>query len=415
MESALVRDAASYAEAEGIPLEDAVRRLEFQETIGEIQPALMADLSDSYGGLWIEHQPEYRIVIALTEGDRSTIASYIEGKAWVEFVEVREVQYSMEELQQAHAVASSAAHAVNVSITSLVDIVNNRVEVIVGNPDLLMADLEAASITLPESVIIVPVDPVKDLPDTNQGVVLEATTSDGRTIYLPNQPPTAESMAALMEGTLLETNGCLRVTSEGHDEGFLILWPFGTDIRAGDGKIELINSEGKVVARVGDLLRIGGGAMESATSMANSDDLIPGMPIDGCPGPYWVAGELESLVAQLVADVYVDPYSSGGRLLALFIHQSRPVTAEGAISGDLTVDDQGCMQVDEYTVLWPPGVFPREEPLRLVNQDDETIALVGATIQVSGSEKGPEDYRYFENKVRCRGPYWGAAEVSALD
>ena len=58
-----VRDATSFAEHEGLSLEEAVRRLEFQETIGAIQPELEADLPDSYAGLWVEHQPQYRIVI----------------------------------------------------------------------------------------------------------------------------------------------------------------------------------------------------------------------------------------------------------------------------------------------------------------------------------------------------------------
>ena len=86
MEDPLVRDAMSFAEHQGITLEDAVRRLQHQQTIGNIQPHLEADLPETYGGLWVEHQPEYRIVIALTIGDESTIQPYIEGKPWAEFV-----------------------------------------------------------------------------------------------------------------------------------------------------------------------------------------------------------------------------------------------------------------------------------------------------------------------------------------
>ena len=102
-------DAAAFAADAGLSLEEANQWLKFQETIGDIQPLLMADLPDSFGGLWVEHEPAYRIVIALTEGDEKTIQPYIEGADWAEFVEVRPVTYTLEELEAAQAVASQAA------------------------------------------------------------------------------------------------------------------------------------------------------------------------------------------------------------------------------------------------------------------------------------------------------------------
>jgi hypothetical protein len=32
--------------------------------------------------------------------------------------------------------------------------------------------------------------------------------------------------------------------------------------------------------------------MESPSAMARYEDLIPGLPLERCPGPYWVAGEI---------------------------------------------------------------------------------------------------------------------------
>ncbi len=328
MDDPLVRDAMAFAEHQGITLEEAVLRLEHQQTIGDIQPLLEADLPETYGGLWVEHQPEYRIVIALTDGDESTIRPYIEGKPWAEFVEVQHVEHSLSDLKDAQAVAIGAAKDINIAVSTAIDVILNRVEIIVGNPDLFRADLATAGIELPEPVEILPIELNKPLPDTNQGVLIEAKTAEERTIYLPKQPPTEASMAALMEGLLLEENGCLRVTTEGYDEGFFILWPHDTDIRADGEKIELLNGQGQVIARTGEALRIGGGAMESSASMAQFDDVIPGLPIDGCPGPYWVAGELETLAAQAIPDIYINPFSSGGRILAMFIYQSRPSVAE---------------------------------------------------------------------------------------
>ena len=404
----LVRDAAAFAEAEGLSLEEAVRRLAFQATIGDIQPALMAGLPETYAGLWIEHQPQYRIVIALTEGDIGTVQSYIAGNDWADYVEVQPATYSLAELTAAQEQASRIANQLDLALSSAVDVKKNRVALIVGNPELFQADLVAAGLSLPEAVTVVPISADDPPPDTNQGVLLEVQNAGGQTIFLPKQPPTASSMAALMEGELIEVDGCLRITDGYYEAGFLIIWPYDVDIQVTESDIELLNGAGQVVARTGEPLRLGGGAMESPVAQANFDKLIPGLPLAGCPGPYWVAGELETLAEQAIADIYVSPFSSDGRVLAIFIEQSRPSQVEGTISGKLMVDGQGCMRVGGHTVFWPPGTYLREEPLRVFDAQRELLGQVGDTIELSGGEKGPQDYRYFTNKVSCPGPYWGA-------
>lgn len=47
------------------------------------------------------------------------------------------------------------------------DIINNQVELIVGNPDSLLVDLTQAGIQLPESVVVLASDPDGEIPDTN--------------------------------------------------------------------------------------------------------------------------------------------------------------------------------------------------------------------------------------------------------
>jgi len=410
-EDSLVRDAAALAESEGLDLEEAVRRMEFQATIGDIQPALMADLPETYAGLWVEHKPQYRIVISLTEGDRSTIQPYITGKAWADFVEVRLATYSLAELMADQAVASKVGGQLNLALSTALDVMGNRVELIVGNPQLFQADLAAAGLTLPESVAVIPINADEPPPGTNRGDLIEVQTAGEWTIYLPNQPPTASSMAALIEGQFIEVDGCLRVTDDDYETGFLVLWPSNTDIRIAENEVEVLNDAGQVVARTGESLRLGGGAIESSTAQASFDKLIPGLSQTDCSGPYWVAGKLETLVEQAVADLYVSPFSSDGRILAIFMEQSRPSQIEGKIAGELTVDGQGCMHVGDYVVFWPPGAYLREEPLRVFDAQGLLLGQVGGTVELRGSEKGSEDYRYFENKVNCPGPYWGVGEV----
>ena len=145
--------------------------------------------------------------------------------------------------------------------------------------------------------------------------------------------------------------------------------------------------------------------------MSRFDELIPGLAQANCPGPYWVAGNVETLVEQAIPDIYVNPFSSNDHILAVFMQQSRPSDVEGTISGKLSVDSKGCLRVGDYAVFWPPGAYLRENPLRIFADRNTLIAQIGDTIELSGAEKQPQDYRYFDNKVSCSGPYWGAGEM----
>jgi len=210
-------------------------------------------------------------------------------------VEVQPVTYTLEVLKADQAAASQAANSIQVSVITNVDIINNRVEFIVENPGLVFIDLIQAGINLPESVVVLVTDPEGELPDTNRGVILEAIASNDRPIYLPVQPPGEAREITFIEGTLVEVDGCLRITNPHNPDGWLGLWPYRSDIRAIDDRIEVINRDGKLVASVGNRLRTGGATVEDSRAMAGFDEMIPGMPIKGCPGPYWVIASLVTM------------------------------------------------------------------------------------------------------------------------
>lgn len=106
-------------------------------------------------------------------------------------------------------------------------------------------------------------------------------------------------MEALAEGQLSLVAGCLRIVVPGEQApGFLILWPPATTIRvAGAGVVEVLDASQQVVARVGETIRLGGGAMENPEVMKFWEAQITGLPLESCPGPYWVAGALVPLPA----------------------------------------------------------------------------------------------------------------------
>jgi hypothetical protein len=135
-------------------------------------------------------------------------------------------------------------------------------------------------------------------PGWDVGAVENIRLNDGSMLYFPRQPESdGAQMEALLEGLLLLKDGCLRAVTSGYEEaGFLILWPPEAVLHISeDGTIELRDDSDQIIGRVGDPIRIGGGAMEGESSMALWDAQINDLPIEGCPGPYWVAGALYPL------------------------------------------------------------------------------------------------------------------------
>ncbi len=96
-----------------------------------------------------------------------------------------------------------------------------------------------------------------------------------------NPNPTVQ-MAALLEGELALVNGCLRVDND------LPVWPHGFSISTDSEVIQIIDNTGKLIAHVGDKVRLGGGEIPGEFVANYSTEL----PSDRCSGPYWIVGEV---------------------------------------------------------------------------------------------------------------------------
>ena len=68
---ALVEDAQTYAEDYGVSEEQAISRARLQNCfanrLAKLESELRTQERDSFAGLWIEHEPEYRFVVLFTE------------------------------------------------------------------------------------------------------------------------------------------------------------------------------------------------------------------------------------------------------------------------------------------------------------------------------------------------------------
>ncbi len=120
---------------------------------------------------------------------------------------------------------------------------------------------------------------------------VEKTQQDDRfidtstsTLFFPVQtdPNPGAQMAALLEGELVQINGCLRV------DKYLLVWPYGFSISTNGEVIQINNNTGKPIALVGDKVKLGGGEIPGEYIANFSGEL----PSSRCSGPYWIVGDV---------------------------------------------------------------------------------------------------------------------------
>jgi hypothetical protein len=107
-------------------------------------------------------------------------------------------------------------------------------------------------------------------------------------IYFPQLKTRSTSfMAALLIGRLEVENGCLLAYQEGSDQPITIVWQTDYFLHNNEGSIEMLDREGKVVARVGEMIYLGGGEVGNI----NSDQLQAPIPERCSSSPLWLMGE----------------------------------------------------------------------------------------------------------------------------
>lgn len=112
------------------------------------------------------------------------------------------------------------------------------------------------------------------------------------TPFFPVQKSGLDQMLSLAEGKLVLDNGYLRIKRilalRFIGESDLLIWPYGYSLRIEGKEIQVIDSDGQVVARVGDRIKVGGGEVP-----AEIVEKYIGQPLpDDCKGPYWIVSEV---------------------------------------------------------------------------------------------------------------------------
>jgi hypothetical protein len=269
-------DAQSSTSVEAISLEEADRGPGAEEDVGHLQERLAAEEAATFGGLWIEHEPTYRVVVAFTQDGPRTLERYVKGTPLEGVVEARKVAVTQAALESAQAATMALLQEIGSGANTGIDIRQNCVSLYVANLKVFEAQLATSGQRLPDAVCIEPVGPYAEAPP------LEPLPG----LHFPRQDPPEgvfAEMMALMIGELVEADGCLRVRGA-EDRGLLVIWPYDHTLTVdAEGVAEIRDGIGAVVARVGDTVEMGGG---EASSLSGA--FAAGLP-QACTGPYWIA------------------------------------------------------------------------------------------------------------------------------
>lgn len=110
--------------------------------------------------------------------------------------------------------------------------------------------------------------------------------------FFPTQKNVNDMMTARTEGILIVDNGYLRLKSILSENSSLLIWPYGFSLDMEGDDIKILDKEGEEVARVGDVVNMGGGDVPKEYA----EDFMGRKLPDGAKGPFWVVGEVVSSV-----------------------------------------------------------------------------------------------------------------------
>src|SRR5665648_663558 len=154
-------DAQIYASNNNISTEEALRRFQLQDIAGKLDAELTTNETETFAGLWVEHNPKFKIVVQFTRDGGETIKPYL--KQYTELaniVEVRTARVSLADLQKAQVIASDSARALDIPVGSGINVYNNNVELYVTKTDRSRFDdaVQRGDIQLPDAVRVITVE-----------------------------------------------------------------------------------------------------------------------------------------------------------------------------------------------------------------------------------------------------------------
>ena len=172
-EEATNKDATAYAERFETTVDEAERRLGLQSAIGSLETALEQGEPNTFGGLWIDNDDDYKVVVAFTSDGEETITSYVADGDLEDIVETRTVDTALAALRTIKENTKSLIRgqlATRAELDLLLE--ENRIELYVTDAEDLQTALEDNDRALHNKVTVVGVSElskVKRSPTSTQG------------------------------------------------------------------------------------------------------------------------------------------------------------------------------------------------------------------------------------------------------
>jgi hypothetical protein len=172
--SALLVDAEVYASMNNVSLEEALRRLKLQNEIGNLNAQLSENEKGTFAGLWIEHQPNYRVIVRLTQIVESIILPYVGNSHLADMIDLSPAETSLQELEESQSQITKICKKLGILCNSSINIKENFVELYVTDSTYLETTLQAAQTQLPANIQVIEVSELpKDVQSIYGGVTLK--------------------------------------------------------------------------------------------------------------------------------------------------------------------------------------------------------------------------------------------------
>ncbi len=145
--------AEMYAEHFGVTVDEALHRLQLQNAFPDLEPEITKSEPETFGGLWLQHKPEFKVIVAFTLNGENTITKYSDyiPEEIAPYIEVRTVEKSLVELLNDQEKLAQSVEAQGIKADSWLNIGDNRVEI-----NIRTSDKNAYDIAVNEGKIVQP-------------------------------------------------------------------------------------------------------------------------------------------------------------------------------------------------------------------------------------------------------------------
>jgi hypothetical protein len=177
-DDALVRDAQQYASMNSVDVNEAIRRLQLQQVIGDLDTNLSKREVVTLAGLWIQHTPDFRVIVQLTDGKAAAVQPYIANGPLAAITEVRTKKASLKQLAADRDITVPIVQRTDIGFDIGTNVQDNVVELYVADVEQLNVALRTIGATLPNTVRLVKVnETAKPATDIYGGLAISGCTS----------------------------------------------------------------------------------------------------------------------------------------------------------------------------------------------------------------------------------------------